>query len=127
MAKKRVMISNAKQIQKYINSEMMKCIAGIEMEAYQQGLSGAYSCSQIFSGGTEFAFNNAFKMILEKYYKDTKNPFNNNEKMVHRRWNKTGQGMPKSNESGRIHCNWDTVIQLELGVILQKIILVDVM
>ena len=50
-------------------------------------------------------FYNKAKHIAEKYYKDTKNPFNNNEKMVHRMWNKTGQGMPKSNERRRIHCN----------------------
>ena len=38
---------------------------------------------------------------------DTKNPFNNSELMLHQRWNKSGQGMPKVNEAGRIHCNFD--------------------
>ena len=106
-AKKAVVKTNLKQIEKYINNEMMKCITGIEMEAYEKGISGAKSCSYISSNGTEFAFSNALQGIMEIHFKNTNNPFNNNELMVHRRWNKSGQGMPKVNEAGRIHCNWD--------------------
>ena len=36
-AKKAVVKTNLKQIEKYINNEMMKCITGIEMEAYEKG------------------------------------------------------------------------------------------
>ena len=37
-AKKAVVKTNLKQIEKYINNEMMKCITGIEMEAYEKGI-----------------------------------------------------------------------------------------
>ena len=106
-AKKAVGKSNLKQIEKYINNEMMKCVASIEMEAYEKGVSGAKSCSYISSNGTEVAFHTALNGLLEINFKNTKNPFNNNELMLHRSWNKSGQGMPTTNEVGRIHCNWD--------------------
>jgi len=106
-AKKAVVKSNLKTIERYINAEMMKCSVGTEMEAYELKLGSAYSCSKIFSGGTENAFSNAMKAILERHFKDVKNPFNNSELMVHQRWNKSGQGMPTKDQVGRIHCNWD--------------------
>tara|TARA_B100000575_G_scaffold221529_1_gene181923 strand:+ start:33 stop:614 length:582 start_codon:yes stop_codon:yes gene_type:complete len=106
-AKKAVVKTNLKQIEKYINNEMMKCIAGIEMEAYEKGISGAKSCSYISANGTEFAFHTALSGLMNIHFKDTKNPFNNSELMLHQRWNKSGQGMPKVNEAGRIHCNFD--------------------
>ena len=110
-AKKAVVKSNLKTIERYINAEMMKCSLGIEMEAYELKLDpskySSYSCSKIFSGGTENAFRNAMIAIMALHFKDVKNPFNNSELMVHQRWNKSGQGMPTKDQVGRIHCNWD--------------------
>ena len=110
-AKKAVVKSNLKTIERYINAEMTKCSVGIEMEAYELKLDprkySPYSCSKIFSGGTEHAFTNAMIAIMAHHFKDVKNPFNNSELMVHQRWNKSGQGMPTKDQVGRIHCNWD--------------------
>ena len=106
-AKKSVVITNLKQIEKYIKSEMMKCLVGIEMEAYEKGISDAKSCSYISSNGTEHAFQTALTGLIEIHFKNTKNPFNNNELMLHRRWNQSGQGMPTVDQAGRIHCNFD--------------------
>ena len=106
-AKKAVVKANLKQIEKYINNEMMKCIIGVEMEAYEKGISGAKSCSYITVNGTEHAFQTALTGLTEIHFKDKTNPFNNSELMLHRRWNKSGQDMPKINEAGRIHCNFD--------------------
>ena len=64
-AKKAVVKTNLKQIEKYINNEMMKCVASIEMEAYEKGVSGAKSCSYITSEGTEFAFHTALNGLIE--------------------------------------------------------------
>jgi len=106
-AKKAVVKSNLNTIVRYIKAEMSKCSVGIEMEAYEKKIGSPYSCSQVFSGGTENAFRNAMNTITELHFKDVKNPFNNNELMVHQRWNKSGQGMPTIDQAGRIHCNWD--------------------
>jgi prepilin-type N-terminal cleavage/methylation domain-containing protein len=106
-AKKAVVKTNLKTIEKYINSEMTKCIAGIEMEAYQKRIIPSYSCSDIYLNGTGYAFYNALNILTQTHFKDIKNPFNNNELILHQRWNKSGQGMPKQNEVGRIHCNFD--------------------
>ena len=65
-AKKAVVKTNLKQIEKYINNEMMKCVAGIEMEAYEKGIFGAPSFvanNKIFWGQDriEFVVNEASK------------------------------------------------------------------
>ena len=55
-AKKAVVKSNLNTIVRYIKAEMSKCSVGIEMEAYEKKIGSPYSCSQVFSGGTENAF-----------------------------------------------------------------------
>ena len=106
-AKKAVVKSNLQLIVRYIKAEMTKCSVGIEMEDYLKGLSGSKDCSYRIANGTEHVWNGAFNSILNIHFKDVKNPFNNNELMIHRKWNKSGQGMPTKDEVGRIHCNWD--------------------
>ena len=106
-AKKRVVLANLDIIKKYITAEMMKCSVGIEMEAYQLNLPGATSCSYVYSVGTEQAFSQAFNVLSNKTFKNIKSPFDSSQDMLHARWNKSGQGMPKITEAGRIHCNWD--------------------
>ena len=49
--------------------------------------------------------------------------------MLHRRWNKSGQGMPTTNEVGRIHCKfgmptdangtWDNFMKNNIGNVMQ--------
>ena len=70
-AKKAVVKTNLKQIEKYINNEMMKCGAGIDMEAYEKGICYARTCSYISSNGTETAFQTALKVIMEIHFKNT--------------------------------------------------------
>ena len=107
-AKKTVIKSNLQTIERYINAEMTKCSVGIEMEAYELKLARTKPCSYIFSRGTEKAFTNALLAVIDHHFKNVKNPFNNNELMIHWRWNRSGQGMPTKDQVGRIHCGWDT-------------------
>ena len=113
-AKKAVVKSNLQSIVRYMKAEMIKCSVGIEMEDYEKGISGGKNwfttpkdCAYRINSGTEHVWAGAFNSILNIHFKDVKNPFNNDELMVHYYGNKSGQGIPKTNQAGRIHCYWD--------------------
>ena len=77
----------------------------------------------ISSNGTEFAFSNALDANGNSF-KNTNNPFNNNELMVHHEDGINLVRYAKVNESGRIHCKFGILLmQMELGIILLEIIL----
>ena len=106
-AKKAVVKSNLQSIVRYMKAEMTKCSVGIEMEDYEKGISGAKDCAYRINSGTEHVWWGAFNSILNIHFKDVKNPFNNDELMVRYYGNKYGQGIPKTNQAGRIYCYWD--------------------
>ena len=106
-AKKAVVKSNLQSIVRYMKAEMTKCSVGIEMEDYEKGISGAKDCAYRINNGTEHVWWGVFNSILNIHFKDVKNPFNNDELMVRYYGNKSGQGIPKTNQVGKIHCYWD--------------------
>ena len=57
-------IKISEKIEKYINNEMMKCIAGIEMEAYEKGIREGDLIKRV---GTEKVTSvKDFKKLIEK-------------------------------------------------------------
>ena len=69
----------------------------------------------------------ALNGLLEINFKNTKNPFNNNELMLHRRWNKSGQGIQQLMKlvefivTGICDANgiWDNFMKITLVDVMQ--------